>query len=272
MDAVNTINSLGVNEPVCLIQKQSEYPECDKLAAVSENSQIIGQFLEWLQEDYTICTYAGWEYRQADIKIDDLMVKYFNIDLKKVEEERRQMLKKANEVNEAIQAQALSDKIVTLTGEAMKIHISFEDNDFIRGESVWAIKLNNKWARINSVPFFSEEVGYEDIVEYGWETSTLAEFKKVIVKKTKSWGVKWTPTFEKETEWSTIKTHLRYEELHFESVIAGMLVIALPSDKTDEENWKRLKAICYSCPIELTPFNGNKPNDKNKVDKSSTVS
>jgi hypothetical protein len=32
------------------------YPECEKMALVKDKSQIAGEFLEWLQSKYALCS------------------------------------------------------------------------------------------------------------------------------------------------------------------------------------------------------------------------
>lgn len=74
----------------------SEYPECEKMKLVSSESQSIGAFLDW-------CGEQGFELRDWDNEyqdqpgplhksIEQLLAKYFEIDLVKVESERQQML------------------------------------------------------------------------------------------------------------------------------------------------------------------------------------
>jgi len=98
-----------------------KYPECDRLAKVSDASQAIGEFIDWLREhDKDICQWQDGitdatriadafaaSHGKGDPDIDEkpergwfpihtpiekLLVEYFNIDLDKVEKERRQML------------------------------------------------------------------------------------------------------------------------------------------------------------------------------------
>jgi hypothetical protein len=82
------------------------YPEHEKLKEVQEKSQAIGDFLEWLgyEKDVTLCEYfeptreerreegaiAG--YLPTNKKKMDLLAEYFDIDLNKIEQEKRQML------------------------------------------------------------------------------------------------------------------------------------------------------------------------------------
>jgi len=99
----------------------SDYPECEKMAAVHEKSQAIGEFLEWLQTgeaDGTVfkrpvflaahrivtedsgCVPLHEEDRYvSDVEIvplcattENLLARFFNIDMEKVEKERQAML------------------------------------------------------------------------------------------------------------------------------------------------------------------------------------
>jgi len=74
-----------------------KYPMCTRLSRVKEESQKLGEFIEWLQAEYnphlTLCDYVDDEYLPADIRMEVLLAAYFGIDLKKLEEERRTMLK-----------------------------------------------------------------------------------------------------------------------------------------------------------------------------------
>jgi hypothetical protein len=98
-----------------------EYPECDKMVAVQEKSQAIGEFLEWLQSGqadkssferpvflgaYRIITENdyGEELDEDSYTVskrtihpfqyttEALLARFFDIDLKKVESEKRAML------------------------------------------------------------------------------------------------------------------------------------------------------------------------------------
>jgi hypothetical protein len=74
----------------------SEYPEHTKQSAVLEEAQAIGQFLD--ESGYTLAEYAkvgGWsEPRLVPVtkSITKVLAEYFNIDLDKIEDEKRRML------------------------------------------------------------------------------------------------------------------------------------------------------------------------------------
>lgn len=123
----------------------SNYPEHDKLSAVSDSSQAIGEFLDWLEcggldahlsdesgldghvgdERYGSVLLAfrplvadahpGWTAphgaRVRDLQplgwgIEKLLAAYFQIDLGRIEEEKRKMIAKLDEMNTATPAEA----------------------------------------------------------------------------------------------------------------------------------------------------------------------
>jgi len=87
-------------------------PECDKLLKVSKESQSIGAFLDWLsgeknltvceehehddtcygKDDIRMCESNDGGYVPASLNIEKLLAEYFEIDLDKVEKERRKIL------------------------------------------------------------------------------------------------------------------------------------------------------------------------------------
>ncbi len=83
--------------------KEEDYPEHIKLARVKDYSQAIGEFLEWLPtKGYVVAEYFREEVSgkvqllPAYKTIQDLLAEFFEIDQKKLEEERRHMLEAIN--------------------------------------------------------------------------------------------------------------------------------------------------------------------------------
>jgi hypothetical protein len=78
----------------------SEYPEHEKLDIIKDKSQVIGEFLEWLEneKEHYICYYEDNDpdehdgYYPINEDNDDLLAEFFNIDRKKLEEEKDKML------------------------------------------------------------------------------------------------------------------------------------------------------------------------------------
>lgn len=74
---------------------ETKYPECEKMSAVSDKSQVCGEFLEWLnaEKDLHLGSYTSEGLmRGVNVKTEALLAEFFEIDLKKVEAERRAMI------------------------------------------------------------------------------------------------------------------------------------------------------------------------------------
>lgn len=86
------MSSIRNTQPPC--------PECDKLTVVSEKSNAIGEFLDWMIErtDYRVCDFIGDKFCDGEyspsshLEREKLLAKYFEIDLDKVEDEGRALL------------------------------------------------------------------------------------------------------------------------------------------------------------------------------------
>jgi hypothetical protein len=77
--------------------KTNEYPEHNKLQVIKDRSQPIGEFLVWLAETkhLEICERIGShnDYLQPITqKSQELLAEYFDIDLERLEKEKRMML------------------------------------------------------------------------------------------------------------------------------------------------------------------------------------
>jgi hypothetical protein len=69
--------------------------EHEKMAKIKDNAQVIGEFLEWLNDKgITLCR-LGDPYGQFfpdGVHIEDRLAEYYGIDLNKIEKEKRAML------------------------------------------------------------------------------------------------------------------------------------------------------------------------------------
>lgn len=76
-------------------------PELDKMQKVKDQSQVVGAFLDWLQNE-TDMVIGAWERERmypVHKSIEELLAEYFEIDLNKVERERRALLDAIREDN-----------------------------------------------------------------------------------------------------------------------------------------------------------------------------
>lgn len=75
----------------------SDYPEHDKMHAISAQSQAIGEFTDWMVDEYK-AQFCAWndefrEYQPVYVSIKDLLAKFFDIDVVKLEDEKTAMLR-----------------------------------------------------------------------------------------------------------------------------------------------------------------------------------
>jgi hypothetical protein len=79
----------------------SGYPEHEKLKAVKDRSQAIGEFIEWLEESKRMCICYREEggYWPTGTPINKLLAEHFEIDLDRLEDEKRQMLREQRALN-----------------------------------------------------------------------------------------------------------------------------------------------------------------------------
>ena len=88
------------------VSNEQKWPEHEKMAKVQVESQAIGEFIEWLgSQDMLICRATGEEktdypYIPAYENIERLLARHFNIDLTKIEEEKRAMLEEMRRANQ----------------------------------------------------------------------------------------------------------------------------------------------------------------------------
>ena len=72
----------------------SDYPEHDKLRAIADQTQAIGEFIEWLEgKGIFLARYVeGSNYPRHVHGFRDLLAEWADIDQDKLEAENRQML------------------------------------------------------------------------------------------------------------------------------------------------------------------------------------
>jgi hypothetical protein len=92
-----------------------DYPEHAKLANVSDKSQAIGEFLEWIEQEknLTLCKpipkgeEGAGQFWPHFTPVQTLLAEFFDINLTVLEQEKRAMLAYQRELND--QADALAE-------------------------------------------------------------------------------------------------------------------------------------------------------------------
>lgn len=82
----------------------TDYPEHEKLKKVSAQSQVFGEFIDWLRDDLglELCHYHGRSesYHPDSRTVNELLALFFDIDLEKIEQEKEQMLSEVRKANQ----------------------------------------------------------------------------------------------------------------------------------------------------------------------------
>jgi len=81
----------------------SDYPEHEKLKAVKDRSQAIGEFIEWLGDnDMAVCEWTEGNFdnwHPTGQPINKLLARFFEIDLNRLEDEKLAMLAEQRALN-----------------------------------------------------------------------------------------------------------------------------------------------------------------------------
>lgn len=93
-------------KPVLHEKRQHDvaYPEHEKITAIKEQSQAIGTFLEWLgNQGLELCRYnmAEDQYLPDYMGIEKRLSQFFDVDLNRLEEEKKIMLLRQRVANKA---------------------------------------------------------------------------------------------------------------------------------------------------------------------------
>lgn len=85
------------------MQEIAEYPEHEKLKLISDKSNAIGAFLDWVQyqKKITLAERRNNEYGipmlyPIQYHFVDLLAEYFNIDRDKIEQEKLKMIQECS--------------------------------------------------------------------------------------------------------------------------------------------------------------------------------
>lgn len=83
------------------VEAADPYPEHTKLKAISEKSQAIGEFLDIFlpAQGIALCEQEDGHFWPTFKSIDRLLAAYFEIDQKKIDDEKRQMLAEMRAAN-----------------------------------------------------------------------------------------------------------------------------------------------------------------------------
>lgn len=72
----------------------SKYPECDKWGGVADEASVIEDFASWLSDEKGIhfCETGEFGFYPCGTAVSSLIYEYYEIDVNKLESERRAIL------------------------------------------------------------------------------------------------------------------------------------------------------------------------------------
>jgi chromatin segregation and condensation protein Rec8/ScpA/Scc1 (kleisin family) len=75
-------------------RKRVKYPEHEKLQRVQKESEVCGEFLEWLKHErrFVLARFRGDRLIETYYPVSTLLASFFKINEKKLELEKRAML------------------------------------------------------------------------------------------------------------------------------------------------------------------------------------
>ena len=77
-------------------KEKVKYPQCEKVAAKQKESQVIGEFVGWLQDEKGVI-FAKWDDDMgrpvlAGFQLESMLLEFFGIDVQAREKEPEAML------------------------------------------------------------------------------------------------------------------------------------------------------------------------------------
>jgi hypothetical protein len=115
-------------------------------------------------------------------------------------------------------------------------------------ESLWARQVSSTTARIDNIPFYAGQIGYDDLVR----VDINGEVVEVLERSTRTRCSSYEPEGDKEAatrQWGAIQDHLNKLNIVLESAIAGVFSMAVPLEVSDNA----LQDLVRNCPVKLTP-------------------
>lgn len=114
-------------------------------------------------------------------------------------------------------------------------------------ERLWAEMVGEDTGRIVNIPFFTDEVAYQDLVRISEDGEVL----EVLQRTTRTRRATYPAASKREdavSQYQAICDYLRPFQIECESFHGGTFCMAVPSEMTDD----RIRALCAHCPVSLT--------------------
>jgi hypothetical protein len=137
--------------------------------------------------------------------------------------------------------------MTTQANKKCKIHVNVSTEDDPVLEYLWAERVSEDTVKVVSIPVFSAEVAYQDVVRVNED----GEVVEVLQRRTRTRHASCDGARgrqDAERQYQAICDHLRPFDIECDWARPGRLRMAVPEDVTDD----RLLELCSQCPVPLT--------------------
>lgn len=133
-----------------------------------------------------------------------------------------------------------------LNAGLIKVHFTLDSKaGSPAGETVWATPIGKKYAKINNIPFFADDVSIDDIVEIQPnEENHIKEFVSLVTRgSTKYLMTYQTADNQEETidRFRQLREYITKKKCKIEGASPGYCVVAVPVDMPPKTAEKILK-------------------------------
>ena len=127
----------------------------------------------------------------------------------------------------------------------IKVHIARPGGP--GGESLWATRINATSAKLDNIPFGTEECTLGDVVEIDSRNEIIGVIERVARTRHGTYK-KVNGKDAQQTQWDKVRHHFERYDVHCESAVPGFFAVAVPNDVSNEQ----LTFIFGACAVPLT--------------------
>jgi hypothetical protein len=122
----------------------------------------------------------------------------------------------------------------------IKVNFTFDPpQDGATGESVWALPIGKKYAKINNIPFLVDGVSIDDIVEIQPDDTTHnKEFVRIVSRGSYKTYARYKKSKHKDVlqaNYNAFRAHIQKAGGMVEGMVPGIAMIAVPTTMKFEE-------------------------------------
>lgn len=131
--------------------------------------------------------------------------------------------------------------------DLIKVHVTYDYSDGPGGEFLWAARINETTAKLDNIPFFTDDFTLGDLVEIDSENEIIGVIERVARTRHGTYEKAETGDDERLVQWLAVRDYLLRYDIHSESATPGFFAVAVPNDVSDEQ----LAVVFEACQVPL---------------------